>query len=111
MQTQDQNCFRFAFVIIVIKERAQALHKLEICQNSNLEDSSHLEIFWTYKNLCFNFLQVEKQGNVKAKWDDKRIIQLQDSVWFTDSPFYFTYTNGVGKVLLFRIKLKMLKFT
>lgn len=45
MQTQDQNCFRFAFVIIVIKERAQALYKLETCQNSNLDDSGHLEIF------------------------------------------------------------------
>lgn len=103
MQMQDQNCFRFAFVIIVIKERAQALHKLETCQNSNLDDSGHLEIFWTYKHLYFHFLQVQKQGNVKAKSDNKRIIQLQDSVWFTDSPFYFTYTQGVGKILLFRI--------
>lgn len=45
MQTQDQNCFRFAFVIIVIIERARTLHKLETSQNSNLDDSGHLEIF------------------------------------------------------------------
>lgn len=45
MQTQDQNCFRFAFVTIVIKERARALCKLETSQNSNLDDSGHLEIF------------------------------------------------------------------
>lgn len=45
MQTQDKNCFRFAFVIIVIIERARALHELETRQNSNLDDSSHLEIF------------------------------------------------------------------
>lgn len=45
MQTQDQNCFRFAFVIIVIKERAGARRKLETSQNSNLDDSGHLEFF------------------------------------------------------------------
>lgn len=45
MQTQDQNCFRFAFVIIVIKERARALRKVETGQNSNLNDRGHLEIF------------------------------------------------------------------
>lgn len=44
MQTQDQNCFRFAFVI-VIKERARALRKVETGQNSNLDDSGHLDIF------------------------------------------------------------------
>lgn len=80
MQTQDQNCFRFAFVILVIKERTQALHKLETCQHSKLDDSGHLEIFRTYKHLCFHFPQVQKQGHVKAKPDNERIIQLQHSV-------------------------------
>lgn len=45
MQTQDQDCFRFAFVIIVITERARVLHKLETSQSSNLDDSGHLETF------------------------------------------------------------------
>lgn len=67
MQTQDQNCFRFAFVIIVIKERTRALHKLETSQSSNLDESGHLEIFETYKHLYFHFLQAQKQGNMKTK--------------------------------------------
>lgn len=76
MQTQDQNCFRFAFVIIVIKERARTVHKLETSQSSNLDESSHLEIFETYEHLYFHFLQAQKQENIKMKSNNKRIFHL-----------------------------------